>query len=149
MGTVQRPEITIKVYPENLVSDNKLQILKKLKTTNALILNLTEQLPKNKPFPFITIKRISSSEQLPKNLKLDGDPWSDYFITLKSFRNNGASTTSSSSSGKFLIFLALLALISVTGDFEYDRHIISSIKLGPNYDDYLIIDFCVSCKIST
>ena len=118
MGTVQRPEITIKVYPENLVSDNKLQILKKLKTTNALILNLTEQLPKNKPFPFITIKRISSSEQLPKNLKLDGDPWSDYFITLKSFRNNGASTTSSSSSGKFLIFLALFALVSVTGDFE-------------------------------
>ena len=71
MSTVQRPEITIKVYPENLVSDNKLQILKKLKTTNALILNLTEQLPKNKPFPFITIKRISSSEQLPKNLKLE------------------------------------------------------------------------------
>ena len=64
MGTVQRPEITIKVYPENLVSDNKLQILKKLKTTNALILNLTEQLPKNKPFPFITIKRISLAVEM-------------------------------------------------------------------------------------
>ena len=55
MGTVQRPEITIKVYPENLVNDNKLQILKKLKTTNALILNLTEKLPKNKPYPFTAI----------------------------------------------------------------------------------------------
>ena len=100
MRTVPRPDVKIKVYPENLVSNNKLQVLKKLKTTNALILNLTEQLPKNKPFPFITIKRVSSSEQLPQNLKLDGDPWSDYFITLKSFRNNGASTTNSSSSGK-------------------------------------------------
>ena len=102
MGSEQRPEVTIKLYPENLVQNNKLQILQKLRKTNALILNLTENIKGNvfnQPFPFITFQRVSSSEQLPKNLKLDGDPWSDYFIPLQSFKHDETSTRNSSSSG--------------------------------------------------
>ena len=63
MGTVQRPEVTIKVYPEDLVHNNKLQILQKLRKTNALILNLTENIKGNvfnQPFPFITFQRDHS-----------------------------------------------------------------------------------------
>ena len=104
MGTVPRPDVKIKVYPESLVYDHKLQILKKLKKTDALILNLTEDIKGNvlkKPFPFITFQRISANEQLPRDLKLDGDPWSDYFITLKSFKTKGTSTSKPSSSGKY------------------------------------------------
>jgi hypothetical protein len=107
MGTVTRPDVKIKVFPENLVHDHKLQILKKLKKTDALILNLTEDIKGNvlkKPFPFITFQRISSSEQLPRDLKLDGDPWSDYFITLKSFKKERAATKNPSSSGKYFSF---------------------------------------------
>ena len=90
MATERRPELRIKVFPEDLVNNNKLQILQKLRKTNALILNLTENIKGNvfnQPFPFITFQRVSSSEQLPKNLKLDGDPWSDFFITLNSFKH--------------------------------------------------------------
>ena len=70
MGTVPRPDVKIKVFPENLVYDHKLQILKKLKKTDALILNLTEDIKGNvlkKPFPFITFQRISANEQLPRD----------------------------------------------------------------------------------
>ena len=94
MGSEQRPEVTIKLYPENLVQNNKLQILQKLRKTNALILNLTENIKGNvfnQPFPFITFQRVSSSEKLPKDLKLDGDPWSDYFISLQSFKHDETS----------------------------------------------------------
>ena len=106
MGSEQRPEVTIKLYPENLVQNNKLQILQKLRKTNALILNLTENIKGNvfnQPFPFITFQRVSSSEKLPKDLKLDGDPWSDYFISLQSFKHDETSTRNSSSSGMYYL----------------------------------------------
>ena len=106
MATERRPELRIKVFPEDLVNNNKLQILQKLRNTNALILNLTENIKGNvfnQPFPFITFQRVSSSEQLPKNLKLDGDPWSDFFITLNSFKHQSSTRQSSSNSGKVLI----------------------------------------------
>ena len=44
MATERRPELKIKVYPEDLVNSNKLQVLQKLRKTNALILNLTENI---------------------------------------------------------------------------------------------------------
>lgn len=90
----QRPELTIKVYPEDMVVAQKLTILQKLRETNALILNLQESIKSNTTgtlYPFITFKRVSSSEKLPSNLKRDGDPLSDFFITLKTYRNNNGS----------------------------------------------------------
>jgi hypothetical protein len=38
----------------------------------------------NRPFPFIIIRRIPATEKLPENLKFDGDPLSDYFVTVRS-----------------------------------------------------------------
>ena len=38
-------------------------------------------------------RKVSSSEKLPKNLKDDGDPLSDFFVTLKTHRcSNGGSS---------------------------------------------------------
>ena len=68
---------------------------------NALILQLKENIKGNvfnSPFPFIAFKRVSSSEKLAENLKKDGDPWTDYFITLDSYKANVSSRNSSSSS---------------------------------------------------
>ena len=85
-----RPEAVIKVYPKNIYEPQKSKILQFLLKTNALVLNLQENVSNvfDTPYPFITFKRISSSDKLPKNLKLDGDPLSDYFITLKSLKND-------------------------------------------------------------
>lgn len=91
LSVKQRPELTIKVYPEDMVLAQKLSILQKLRATNALILNLQESIKSNTSgtlYPFVTFKRVSSSEKLPQNLKMDGDPLSDFFITLKTYRNN-------------------------------------------------------------
>ena len=107
MAPTQRPELKIKVYPEDLVNSRKMAILQQLLKTNALILNLKENIKGNvfnTPYPFITFKRVSSNEKLPENLKLDGDPLSDYFITLKSIRPNISSRNSSSSSMYYSIF---------------------------------------------
>ena len=102
MGSKQTPKVKIKLYPENLVQSNKLQILQNLQKTNALILNLAENIKGNvfnQPIPFITFQRVLPSEQLPNDVKLDGDPWSDYFIQLQSFKRAEASTRNPSSSG--------------------------------------------------
>ena len=101
MSTDRRPDLTIKVYPENMVQTKKINVLQQLLKTNALILHLQENIKGNvfnSPYPFITFKRVSSSEKLPENLKKDGDPYSDYFITLGSFKANVSSRNSSSSS---------------------------------------------------
>ena len=71
---------------------SKIQNLQYLIKTNALVLQLQENVSGSvfrTTYPFITFKRISGSDKLPKNLKCDGDPLSDYFITLKSLKNNG------------------------------------------------------------
>merc|ERR1712156_258544 len=89
-------------FQKTLLIITSSKFYKKLRKTNALILNLTENIKGNvfnQPFPFITFQRVSSSEQLPKNLKLDGDPWSDFFITLNSFKHESSTRNSSSKSG--------------------------------------------------
>ena len=101
MCSKQRPKLKITFYPENVVQSDKLQVLQKLQNTNALILKLTENIKGNvfnKPIPFITFQRVLSSEEeeLPK---LDGDPWSDYFISLQSFKHTETELTRNLKSG--------------------------------------------------
>ena len=91
MADHQRPEAVIKVYPKDFFDANPLKILAQLKKTNAMILKLQENISGNvfnQPFPYMTFRRITSSEKLPKNLKMDGDPLSDYFNTLKAIKGN-------------------------------------------------------------
>ena len=89
MSLYSRPEAVIKVYPKDYYEPQKSKILQFLIKTNALVLQLQENVSGSvyrTPYPFITFKRISSSDKLPKNLKTDGDPLSDYFVTLKSLK---------------------------------------------------------------
>ena len=97
-----RPEVAIKVFPENYFAQNKLQVLHRLKKTNALILKLEENIKGNvfnTPYPYVTFRRISSSEKLPDNLKMDGDPLSDFFISLQTLRSNYGEVSRSDSGG--------------------------------------------------
>ena len=92
MSLYSRPEAVIKVYPKDYFEPQKSKILQYLIKTNALVLQLQENVSGSvfrTTYPFITFKRISGSDKLPKNLKCDGDPLSDYFITLKSLKNSG------------------------------------------------------------
>ena len=89
MSLYSRPEAVIKVYPKDYYEPQKTKILQFLIKTNALVLQLQENVSGSvyrTPYPFITFKRISNSDKLPKNLKTDGDPLSDYFVTLKSLK---------------------------------------------------------------
>ena len=111
MGSAeQRPQLRIKVYPETLVKNNKLQILQELRNTNATTLSLSESIKGNifnQPFPFLTFQRICSSEKLPKKLKSNGDPWIDYFVTLQSFKNDETSSSSGILLQKCSLYLAM------------------------------------------
>ena len=108
MAPRQRPELTIKVYPEDQVQKHHLDVLQKLRQTNALILHLEESVKGNvinTPYPYITFKRVSSSDKLPENLKLDGDPLSDFFVTLKDYC--GANSRSSTGSSDLRVVMSL------------------------------------------
>ena len=62
-------------------------VLKELKSAKGIVLQLRENIRGNvfnRPFPFIIIRRIPATEKLPENLKFDGDPLSDYFVTVRS-----------------------------------------------------------------
>ena len=85
-----RPDVIIKVFPQTLWDQDKSGVLRTLKKTNALILNLRENIRGGiiSPYPFIYFQRVGTSDPLPDNLKNDGDPCSDYFMTLKSFRKS-------------------------------------------------------------
>ena len=101
-----RPEAVIKVYPKTYYEAQKFKTLQFLLKTNALVLKLQESVSGNvfnTPYPFITFKRISSSDKLPKNLKFDGDPLSDYFVTLKTLKNDADKSGSSKKSGFIIL----------------------------------------------
>lgn len=54
-----------------------------------LVLHLRENIEGNvfnRPYQYITIRSIKSGEDLPVNLKNDGDPMSDFFVTLREVR---------------------------------------------------------------
>ena len=115
-----RPEVIIKVFPKNYVAQKEVKVLKELKKTNALILSLREHsAPYTCPYPFLYIRKISSTEKLPKNLKDDGDPLSDFFISLKTIRHSGSSSSggggNSGGSGRSKSGYAILAF-KVTDD---------------------------------
>jgi hypothetical protein len=103
---MERPDVLIKVFTKIQVDQSKKSVLQKLKKTNGLLLSLNENVSNvfDQPYPFITFKRIGSSDKLPDNLKNDGDPFSDFFITLSSIKKtssgggSGSSYKSSSSS---------------------------------------------------
>ena len=55
------------------------------KKRSGIILHLMESIQGNvfnRPFQYIAIREIDKFESLPKNLKNDGDPMSDFFVTL-------------------------------------------------------------------
>ena len=109
-----RPEVIIKVFPKNYVAQKEMKVLKELKKTNALILSLREHsAPYPCPYPFLYIRKISSTEKLPKYLKDDGDPLSDYFTSLKIIRHSG--TSGSGGSGRSKSGYVILAF-KVTDD---------------------------------
>ena len=65
---------------------------------NGIILHLRESIQGNvfnRPFQYIAIRRIDKIERLPKNLKNDGDPMSDFFVTLNDMKSkrNGQNDT--------------------------------------------------------
>ena len=119
-GTKQRPELVIKVFPKNYVTQKTVKkVLQELKKVNALILILRESTaPYRCPYPYMYLRRIGSSEKLPKSLKYDGDPLSDYFVTLKTYRcstteagsGNNSSTGSSRKNRSGYVILAFKAL---------------------------------------
>lgn len=52
----------------------------------GVILHLPENIQGNvfnRPFQYIIIRDIEDYQKLPQNLKNDGDPMSDFFITLR------------------------------------------------------------------
>jgi hypothetical protein len=61
-------------------------VLRELQSAKGIVLQLRENIRGNvfnRPFPFIIIRRIPATEKLPENLKFDGDPLSDYFVTVR------------------------------------------------------------------
>ena len=94
---------SIQVFPKSYVAQRSIKVLSELKKTNALILSLNEpSIPYLEPVPYFYFKKISSSEKLPKNLKLDGDPLKDYFYTLQTIRGS-TSGSSAHKSGFYLL----------------------------------------------
>ena len=86
-----RPDTMIKLFQDyDCVQEHVNQLNEMLKylhdkKRNGIILHLRESIQGNvfnRPFQFIAIRQIDKFEHLPKNLKNDGDPMSDFFITL-------------------------------------------------------------------
>ena len=61
----------------------------------GIVLHLRENIQGNvfnRPFQYINIKEIEEYEKLPENLKNDGDPMSDFFVTLRKLKSRRATT---------------------------------------------------------
>ena len=61
----------------------------------GLVLHLRENIQGNvfnRPFQYINIRDVNEYEQLPENLKNDGDPMSDFFVTLRKLKSTRALT---------------------------------------------------------
>ena len=56
----------------------------------GIVLHLRENIQGNvfnRPFQYINIREIEGYETLPENLKNDGDPMSDFFVTLRKLKS--------------------------------------------------------------
>ena len=84
----RKPDIELKIFP--LVKDyeeNKMMLRELQEVKEGLVVKLVENIHGNvfnRPFPYIHLRNIESNENLPKDLKNDGDPWKDYFYTIRS-----------------------------------------------------------------
>ena len=73
-----------------------LQFLQETKG-HGMVLHLRENIQGNvfnRPFQYIVIREIENYEKLPQNLKNDGDPMSDFFVTLRKLKSRRTTTTS-------------------------------------------------------
>jgi len=62
---------------------------------HGVVLHLRENIQGNvfnRPFQYINIREIEDYEKLPQNLKNDGDPMSDFFVTLRKIKSRRAAT---------------------------------------------------------
>ena len=63
----------------------------------GMVLHLRENISGNvfnRPFQYINIREITDYEKLPENLKNDGDPMSDFFVTLRKLKSKRNGQTS-------------------------------------------------------
>ena len=63
----------------------------------GMVLHLRENIQGNvfnRPFQYINIREITEYEKLPENLKNDGDPMSDFFVTLRKLKSKRNGQTS-------------------------------------------------------
>ena len=91
-----RPDTLIKLFQDyDCVQEHVNQLYEMLsylhdEKRNGIILHLRESIQGNvfnRPFQYIAIRKIDNVEILPKNLKNDGDPMSDFFITLNHIKS--------------------------------------------------------------
>ena len=94
-----RPDTEIKLFSSQDQSspaghERRLATLKELRETKrskpeTLVLRLAEGIRGNvfnRPYPFVSVRAIPGSERLPEDLKNDGDPFRDYFTTIRGAR---------------------------------------------------------------
>ncbi len=86
------PDTKIKLF-----LDSSVAVLQDLRRNHGrdTVLKLDEAASSNnfnRPYTYIAIKSISSQDELPHDLKNDGDPWCDFFDTLRSLRRDKGKT---------------------------------------------------------
>lgn len=95
-GSRHRPDTKVKLYPQVETHADRGEQLQELKSLGqGLVLQLAENIQGNvfnKPFPFLHLRSIPGNEKLPDNLRLDGDPYSDFFFTVRSVRRDKGKT---------------------------------------------------------
>jgi len=93
MGEQQRqlrPDTVLKLFPDLKDSPrSQLSVLRQLRDaarSGSTVLRLNEAVRGNlfsRPYPYVTVRPVAQGEHLPEHLEADGDPWSDFFITMK------------------------------------------------------------------
>ena len=81
-----RPDAKIKLYSSPQTEEEETSNLAELKAFPGLVLQLSESISGNifnRPYAFITLRRVTQTEELPADLKNDGDPMDDFFMTLQ------------------------------------------------------------------
>lgn len=86
-----RPDMEIKIFRQHQAEQEIAlkELWQRCRDGDSLVVRLAENIHGNifnKPFPFVHFRRIPKDEKLPEDLKKDGDPWRDYFTTLRSIR---------------------------------------------------------------
>lgn len=83
----RRPDTKIKIYLEPEDADEERAVHRELERfRGGLVLKLAENVAGNvfnRPFPYLALRPVSTSERLPEDLSDDGDPTDDFFVTLK------------------------------------------------------------------